>query len=425
MTDIISNNAAIMSACGALPRLTREGTLESDEDSAAPQSAVPFAATTTTGSRALPVIDSGNTAWKLNAERNGAFSGMNASEFHVLLRPQSPTYIYDRGTLDLGHFSHPSTAEIPPRTPCILSSATGSRRISSRGGKRATSSGERPDGLQQIILRESKLTKSEFEQLFENSFSSTLRRLDLYGSTVSKPIIQILTKYFSEDCGLEDLCLGKNKLSDTMVVSLLQSLKAGGGCRTLKKLDLKDNCGLVVNSPAALLTISQFTELQFLDLSGNRFNLALEANKTFSTVLQDNLTKLRALSMACIAMGDPGAAIVLQAATNHKSLRLLDLSNCLITSAGSENVIIQFLKSTRVSQAADLHSGSASRNVILMLHGIIWSGSTVETHPGADKDNVKITQHSGSSRQRILEVATEHEVQVVFDGLYEGIDLVV
>jgi hypothetical protein len=583
MTDIIGNNAAIMASCGALPPLSTPHSddqadyahtdIGSDVSTSFPHNSLSinnslmlhFASheNNSVEGQSLPWVDTEHSqhshnhsanhsnGWRPSSESkhksmltgnrstpsnfNGTGTGTNIgtsstngppdSMLRSMLRPQSPSHVYDRRTLDLGHFSHPRVSEIPSRAQ-----TAGSRQRPASGARTGTGAGVREGaegGLEQMILRESKMTAKEFEKLMVNHFGpvpiapagaavmkrkaadssksitsgstysansansgtppgpgapptpsplassalASLRRLDLYGSSLSRQMAGLLSAYLASGTCIEDLCLGRNKLTEGVLVPLLRGLISGGGHRFLEKLDLKDNTEVVVNSPVLWPLILQLSELQFLDVSGNRFDALQEQRKSssgsgsgsgigssdsngsiFRKGLQTQLRSLQVLSMACIAMGDRGAKAVLEGCAGHPSLRVLDLANCLITAAASEVTILGFLKTphalfpARYNVGYSNGGGNIADHFVLMLHGMIWSGSMVETQPGSNSNsNSKSLQNannaaspgseiggafgkhstsiSGGARERLVAAAADNHVHIVFDGLYEGIDL--
>lgn len=420
MTDIIGNDASIMTACGALPAVTKIN------DPTVPNTDDGENMFTTESSAILPVIGS-HLAWKLTAECKSILSGRDTSELNVMMRPQSPCYVYDRKTIDFTHWSHPRETEIPVYLPDQDDGELVSR---AKCSDRTRPIASRVESLEQLILREAKLTLQEFCTIFKNGLTSSLRRLDLYGSNITKQMANELGTCFGHVCCLEDLCLGRNKLTENVLVPLLNHVAKGGGKNTLKRLDLKDNCELVVNTKPVLASITQFGNIVYLDLSGNRFDSSLESkNKKFRPALQNNLQQLRALSLGCMALGDDGASMVLRAATGHPTLRVLDLANCLVTSAGTEAAILEFIKSINIEpRLENSMSCSVVNEFVLMLHGIIWSAPIVEACPTRQLKQPSIEKGENDlskKKEAVLKAANEHRVQVIFEGMYDGIDLTV
>lgn len=392
MTDIINNDASVMSSCGALPPLM----LEQD------------AALATDQRPSMPLLDTEASTLRLSAERRSIMTAPRMTDLAVMLRPQTPSYVYDRSTLDMGHFSHPQDKEIP-----ILNRERFSLDLS------------REQGLHQVILREARLGPRELSQLLQGGMCAMLRRLDLFGCGLTRPLLQQLEQAFAGGCRLEDLCLGRNKLTESTLVPFLKALCDGGATESLVKLDLKDNSELVVNTPAMLTTLLKLGRLQFLDLSGNRFDTALELrSKRLRNVLR-TLTQLRVLSLACIALGDRGAAVVLTAAAGHPSLRILDLANCLITSLASEKNILDYIRAGKWGGLA----GGIADGGVLMIQGMIWSGGVAPEVLPNSKIGTEASNKSGQSENNrkvfLTNFAREHNARIVFDGLYEGIDITI
>jgi hypothetical protein len=255
------------------------------------------------------------------------------------------------------------------------------------------------------------LMTSSPEFMYLNETLGRLKSLDLSGNKLSVASVELLCDYFAQCCRLSDVALARCGINETGVSLLLASFRFGG-CDSLLKLDLKDN-SIALTSKVFCEQLSFHKSLQFLDVGGNLVDSEVEKNKKYLSKAVLSLTELKALCVSCMRLKG-AATIIMSHLADHKSIRVLDLANA-------------FLDSDSVPGIQKL-LGQTTSLQFLMLHGIVGIDSIMRT-PALPVVNKAAASGSGrddnnSSPRRSIELlAAKKDIQVIFEGHYEGIDL--
>jgi hypothetical protein len=219
----------------------------------------------------------------------------------------------------------------------------------------------------------------------------------------------------------------------------------GKGEQHLVKLDLQDN-EILINSISFNAALQRMKGIKLLNLSSNRFHAQSEIAKK-SLVSCIKALDVAVLSMARIRLTDAGAAHLLSRLAGHRSLRVLDLANTLVTSA-CEPQIVAFLKSTPQLRCLLLHglimadTGTRRRLEAAAAAVLASSDSTVSNSSRRNSNSsstlsikdrgigkafdgmrgVSKVEDSNDENEQNGE-SEESQRMLILDGRYDGIDL--
>jgi hypothetical protein len=233
---------------------------------------------------------------------------------------------------------------------------------------------------------------------------------------------------------LEELYLGATACTETAAARILNAINNGKGEQHLVKLDLRDN-EILINSAPFNSALQRMKGIKLLNLSSNRFHAQSEiAKKSLVTCIRG--MDVAVLSLARMRLTDAGAGHLLSRLAGHRSLRVLDLANTLVTSA-CEAQIVTFLKSTPQLRCLLLHglimADTATRKRLeaaAATASASSSSSSVGNSSGSYSPSTRGRGPAdGNSKERSLEGKKEDEKgegarrRLILEGRYDGIDL--
>ena len=227
---------------------------------------------------------------------------------------------------------------------------------------------------------------------------SCLRRLDISGNKITINMAAVLYDYFSQACNLSDVNIARCSLNETTSSRILLGFANGGGGDTLLKMDARDN-QIILSSQEFCGILQQFSQLKYLNLSGNRCEEMKELrHKSFCQCLSQ-LSSLKALSLSCIKLSAVAGKVLLTI-SSHMRLMVLDMSNCFLSSDCEPDIIKLLTRTTSLE--------------FIMMHGFLWA---------ADKPKDQQMQKGDNTRTCIEKIAKDKNINLIFDGHYEGIDI--
>ena len=167
-------------------------------------------------------------------------------------------------------------------------------------------------------------------QLMSSLDCSKLRVLDMAGTGISDPDFECLARYIHSTTSLEELSIGKNKISVESIGSLCRALSANSSLWILNM----DHCHLSTSHCVCLgqlLRQPRHCQIEWLDLSS--CELTSDGVGEVMRGLSDNHS-LRWLNLRWNEIGSEGAVAVAAMLKTNTSLDRLDLGLCGIGSRG-------------------------------------------------------------------------------------------
>ena len=197
----------------------------------------------------------------------------------LMFRSSAPSRSQDRDVVDLTHFERLRVNEMP------LAKA---------------------NGVSALIVRDAHIDSNQFKDLSEKYLQQQmlprLLKLDLTNNNIGKAGATILCRALQHTCRLVHLSLAGNKLGDSVVRKVLEAIKAGDGCDSLLKLDLRENT--LTFTSGMIESLSHMRSVKVLDLSYNAINLeSKKILKPFIDML-GNLSNLQVFSLAYTRLHD-------------------------------------------------------------------------------------------------------------------------